>query len=410
MKTPTALSLFRRSCFQRTISLFLAWQIVLFGTFRPVPALASPGTSTAVTVAQGYDGNGNVTSRTDGNGKTTQYIYDARNRLASVDYPGGPNPDITFTYDQNGNRTGMTDATGTTSYDYDFFARLTGIDYPGGGFVNYGYDNVGNITDLLYGNYATLLSQGLFTYIQYTYDADNRISTVKNLFTNHTTSYTYDDAGNVSRRTLPNGVYCDYAYDVDGRLTGVTHRKSDNSLIVGFSYALNAIGNRTSMTETLPSGPARVTSYAYDPLDRLSTAVYPDGRSVAYLYDSFGNRTKLTETIGATITVRDYVYDSDSRLLSTTKNSAPEESFYYDQTGNLLQRVRVTDNRQINYVYDLENRLVRYFDGTNNVEYLYNGVGERIAKSVNGVRTNFINDPNRKYIQVLAETNSTGVA
>ena len=76
----------------------------------------------------------------------------------------------------------------------------------------------------------------------------------------------------------------------------------------------------------------------------------------------------------------------------------------------MIQRVRVTDDRQIDYVYDYENRLVQYFDGTNNVEYVYNGVGERVAKIVNGVRTNFINDPNRVYVQVLAETDDDGVA
>ena len=241
-----------RSFLHRATSLILVGRIAFLGTFAPLPASASPGVSTAVTVSQGYDGNGNVTSRTDGNGNITQYVYDARNRLASVDYPGGASSDITFTYDQNGNRTRMTDSTGTTTYDYDLFDRLLGIDYPDGGFVSYSYDDVGNVTDLQYGNYKTLRSQGLYTYIQYTHDEDNRISTVKNVFTEHITSYAYDDAGNVSRRTLPNGVYCDYGYDADGRFISVSHRKSDHSLIVGFSYVLNAIGNRTSMTETLP--------------------------------------------------------------------------------------------------------------------------------------------------------------
>jgi RHS repeat-associated protein len=42
------------------------------------------------------------------------------------------------------------------------------------------------------------------------------------------------------------------------------------------------------------------------------------------------------------------------------------------------------------------------------VQYIYNGAGNRVAKIVNGVRMNYVNDPNRQYIQVLAETDSSG--
>gem|GEM_PF-2437065 len=372
------------------------------------PQLRAAGTLTTVTVQTAYDGNGNVTQRTDGNGVPTSYIYDAMNRLTGIDYPGGTGPEVTFTYDANGNKASMTDATGITTFSHDIYDRLTRVDYPEGGFVVYGYDSVGNITEMLYGNGKAVAAGKGYTDILYTYDADNRIASVKNVFANTTTSYTYDDAGHPLRRTLPNGVTTDYGYDVDGRPVSVDHKKADGSRICKYTYTLNAIGNRTQVVEVLPDGFTKTTSYTYDALDRLSSAAYPDGHAVSYLYDSFGNRTKMTEVAESSTKVTDYTYDGDSRLLSTKVDGGADETFSYDATGNLIQRVRASDNRQIDYFYDVENRLVRYFDGTNNVQYVYNGAGHRVAKIVNGARVNYVNDLNRKYVEVLAETDASG--
>jgi RHS repeat-associated protein/uncharacterized repeat protein (TIGR01451 family) len=371
----------------------------------PVPQ----GTLTSVAVTNAYDGNGNLIRRVDGNGVVTLYTYDAMNRLASIDYQGGPSPDVTFGYDQNGNRTQMTDATGTTRYSYDLFDRLAGIEYPDYGFVYNYYDNAGNITDLQYGNYVALYFLGTYTYIHYTFDENNRIATVRNVFTGDTTSYAYDAAGNTTRRTLPNGAYTDYDYDADGRQTNVVHRTAGAGLICQYGYTLNAIGNRTSMIETTPGNIVRTTSYTYDVLDRLATVTYPDGRLVSYACDSFGNRTNMVEVIAGVTNRTTYLYDNDSRLLSTKLNGVDNEAFTYDATGNLIQQYRYSPRRLIDYVYDTENRLVRYLSGTNNVEYVYNGSGERVTKIVNGIRKNFVNDPNRKYVQVLAETDAVGL-
>ena len=401
----------RRALLYRPVAAVLAAQLFFSGLTPSVVLADGAPTTVAVMVSNGYDGNGNLVTRTDGNGYVTTFAYDAVNRLIAIDYPGGSSPDVSFTYDVNGNRTSMTDATGTTEYGYDRFDRLTEIDYPNGNFVAYGYDNVGNVTDLQYGNWAVLNASGKYTYVRYTYDEDNRLASVRNVATGHTTTYTYDAAGNVSRRNLPNSVTTDYRFDADGRLTNVLHRTGGGALICQYGYTLNAIGNRTQMTETTTNSVSvRTTAYTYDALDRLETVLYPEGRFVSYGYDSFGNRLSMTEVIGAATNMTAYSYDTDSRLLSTTLNGVPDENFYYDATGNLVQRVRPSNNRVINYGYDYANRLTRYYDGTNNVEYVYNGVGQRVAKIVNGQRIAFLNDPHRRYVQVLAETDVNGVA
>ncbi|MFX0132700.1 MAG: RHS repeat domain-containing protein [Candidatus Hodarchaeota archaeon] len=356
-----------------------------------------------------YDENGNIISRIDGNRNVTTFEYNKMDRLISIDYVVGTNPGVSFSYDQNGNLISMSDRTGTIIFDYDLFDRLISIDYPDGNFVKYGYDDVGNITDLQYGNHLTYINTGTYTYIHYEFDENNRIQSVQNVFTGNNTFYAYDAAGNLIQRVLPNGVYTKYGYDFIGRLILVEYYRKDNSLISKYEYDLNTVGNRIQVIETTKEG-SKTTSYRYDKLDRLETVIYSDGKFVDYDYDSFGNRIKMTETFKELIKVREYSYDFDNRLLFTILDGQPEEYFYYDKIGNLIQQIRISDSRQIDYVYDYENRLVRYFDGTNNIEYIYNGLGLRVAKIINGIRTNFINDINRDYVQVLAETDKDGQA
>ncbi|HYF36739.1 MAG TPA: RHS repeat-associated core domain-containing protein, partial [Prosthecobacter sp.] len=391
---------------QRFIAGVMITQILLANLFNPQLGHAAP-VYTEVAGSYAYDGNGNITSRTDANGLTTSITYDALNRITAVDYPGGGTPDVALAYDVNGNLVRMTDATGTTLYEYDLFDRLVEIARPDGGFVIYDYDNVGNVIGLRYGNYLALQADGTQTYVQYGYDADNRMISAKNAGTGHVTTYGYNAAGHITRRTLPNGVYTDYGYDADGRLVSTVHRKPDGTLICGYQDTLDTLGNRTQVVESIPEG-TRTTSYTYDALGRLDTVSYPTGRGVDYDYDTWGNRIRMAETTGGVTHVRQYTYDTDARLLSTTWDGAAEESFYYDKNGNLVQRHRIADNRVTSLIYDAEDRLIRRYDGVNNVSYEYNGIGERVAKVVNGVRTHFVNDPNRPHTQVLTETNAAG--
>jgi YD repeat-containing protein len=65
---------------------------------------------------------------------------------------------------------------------------------------------------------------------------------------------------------------------------------SDDSLLTGFSYTYDRVGNRT--TETTQPGDA-TTSYTYDSLYRLTSIQVPDS-SIQYTYDAAGNRVHAT--------------------------------------------------------------------------------------------------------------------
>ena len=71
-----------------------------------------------------YDPAGNPTSVTDPTERMTTYIYDPANRLTNIDYSDEKTPNVVYEYDADGNRTVMTDGTGTTTYTYDLLDRL----------------------------------------------------------------------------------------------------------------------------------------------------------------------------------------------------------------------------------------------------------------------------------------------
>jgi YD repeat-containing protein len=83
-----------------------------FGLGRMVTARNPETGMTAI--SYGYDGNGNVTTRTDTRGITTSYSYDALNRLTKKTYAGaGTAPAVTYCWD--GKKGGSGDGDGVCS-------------------------------------------------------------------------------------------------------------------------------------------------------------------------------------------------------------------------------------------------------------------------------------------------------
>ena len=70
----------------------------------------------------GYDGVGNLLSKTDRKNQTIQYVYDALNRLSSKTYPDTTAVD--YIYDLAGKIQQVSDPTGTYSFAYDDMGRL----------------------------------------------------------------------------------------------------------------------------------------------------------------------------------------------------------------------------------------------------------------------------------------------
>ncbi|MBV1929659.1 MAG: hypothetical protein KUG81_09135, partial [Gammaproteobacteria bacterium] len=137
-----------------------------------------------------YDAADNITGIDDNsnNSADQSFDYDALNRLTNA---SGAYGNLTYTYDENGNRLTFTDSTGTDSYTYDATShRLLSTNN-----WHYQYDANGNRISKLDSNGSGLT---------YTYDDRNRMSEVANAPAgNVLASYTYNAYGQRITKTTP---------------------------------------------------------------------------------------------------------------------------------------------------------------------------------------------------------------
>ena len=291
-----------------------------------------------------YDENGNIRTSTVPGNRTTAYTYDALNRVTRVDYPDASS--VTFTYDGNGNRTSMTDATGTTNYTYDALDRMVSKTDPLGKTISYAYDGIGNVTSVGYpGGQA----------VSYRYDAGERLISLSD-WLGKTTTYALNRAGQVTSVLLGNSSRTDMTYDAAGRLNSLVNKKPDGSVISSHGMTLDGNGNLISANVQVPLQPnianlSRV--FTYDGANRLATY---NGTPV--IHDTAGRITGLS---GSTFTF-------DSRDLITA------------------------------------------ISGDQNSSYAYNGDGHRVLRNINGQVTRFVVDPNRGLPEVIEEADSSGTA
>jgi YD repeat-containing protein len=187
----------------------------------------------------------------------------------------------------------------------------------------------------------------------------------------------------------PNSVQTTYAYNTLNRLTNVTVGAS--STLASYAYTLGPAGNRTQVTEM----GGRQVSYTYDALYRLTGETIAGGSVngvIGYQYDPVGNRLKRTSTV-APVPAATYAYDANDRLTTDT----------YDQDGN------TTASGGNTYAYDFENHLTT--ENTNAVAIVYDGDGNRVAKTAGGTTTTYLVDDRNLtgYAQVLEEISGGSV-
>lgn len=319
--------------------------------------------------AQTFDANGYIASKTDWNGNLTTYVRADPNgrpdlETSRTEASGSgvartitttwhatfrlptlitePGRTTAFTYDANGNALTKTVTDTTTSatrvwtYTYSAIGQVLTVDGPqagSGDTTTYTYYANNDVDVGKRGNVATITNALSQVTTVNTYDTNGRPLTITDpngLVTtltwhargwlasralgSETTTYTYDDAGQLTRVTLPDTSYLEYTYDAAHRLTQIEDNLGNQVI-----YTLDNMGNRTQEDVKDPGNTLRQTrSRVYDSLNRLYQdigGVSPSTQITTYGYDNQGNLTSVTDPLSH---VTGNAYDALNRLVQIT--------------------------------------------------------------------------------------------
>ncbi|MCH7944556.1 MAG: RHS repeat protein, partial [Armatimonadetes bacterium] len=282
-----------------------------------------------------------------------------------MDYPTGT--DTSFGYDPVGRWNSMTDATGVSSRVHNLVGQVTSLTTPQGSFT-YTYS-----ADL--GQPNTMVdSSGTWTAL---YDQYHRSVGMTNPW-GETTTVSFDSAGRVERKNLPNGMYEKYTFDNRSRPTHIRTYNSANSLQDTKSYSWDLASRITDAVEG-----GVTTSYGYDLIDQLESEIKTSlNYNASYTYDANGNR--LTRTVNQS--TETYAYDDADKLLSIVGGPNPR-TYTYDLAGRTKTIVDTSGTTAFTYDYDGRATSITYPNTTSD-SFGYNGLGARMTSSgVNGSKT-----------------------
>jgi len=254
-------------------------------------------------ITQAFDANNNLINRTDAEGNTTAYTYNAFNQRTSMTEALGSAEARTTTYTYlsddldlpitvtrdgvNGAQTHVT----TTQYD----AALNPIS-----ITQTGFDASG-----------TPVSRQ----IQFGYDADGRLISIDGPRTdvNDVTTFSYYDCttgnecGQLATTTNATGQTIHYSgYNPHGQVTSLT---DSNGIITNLVYDA-----RQRLVQQTING-SRTTDYAYDGVGQLTQLTLPDGSGFTYSYDAAHNLTRITDSASH---FTEYGYDAKGNRITET--------------------------------------------------------------------------------------------
>ncbi|MDO6561649.1 RHS repeat-associated core domain-containing protein [Paraglaciecola chathamensis] len=316
--------------------------------------------------------NGNSCATPDA-GKTS-LTYDNLGQLTKTDF-SDVTPDITRTYDDNGNilqinrgstrwsyqyfdndmiRTENLNIDGLnfkTSYDRDLSGHISKIIYPSGDAISQSPDALGRPTNLTGSNIA--YSDVYASNVQY-----NLNHSLKSFDYGNGVQFTQG----VNNRLLPDHL-------------SVWHGSGGSRVdILDYQYTYDGRGNTVNINDGVND--SRSVSNTYDGLSRLVTSSSAFG-DITFKYDAVGNLRKRSviggDALGGPQHNATMSFNSNNQVSNVT-TIAGVRSFDYDTRGN------VTNNGIYTFNYDLANQPIK----TGPHSFVYDGNFKRAKKIVDG--------------------------
>jgi YD repeat-containing protein len=312
-----------------------------------------------------YNTNDTVQSVTDARNATATYTYNARRLVTGITYSAPanitPTAPVSFLYDAVGNRTQMTDGSGSHLYYYDQFSRMTSetqtitglagaqtLSYtytlagqlksltdPQGRTVNYGYDRVGRtsaVTGVGYSNTSQFM--GNFQYRAWGavshFNQGVNLSSFINVNYNTRLKPSHFEVG-PGGPLYPKSMDSDYTYNADGQIQFAADKVPSNYSNVPYGAfdrayrydhqgrLIEALSGTESRGGTTADGPYNET-YNYNALGNMTARsarlwsggwngfnhTYTNGRNQSWQYDAAGH---VTQNDGG-----NYTFDAAGRV------------------------------------------------------------------------------------------------
>lgn len=325
-------------------------------------------TSRPVT-ATGYDIYGDAVEHEDANGNVSTAGYDLDGRQTSTTLPSYTQATLGATltptskigYDSLGRITSTTDALGRqTSYIPDQFGNTAQKTDASGAVWHMGYDHDNEL--------------------QWVHDPTGALSTS-----------TYDDLGRkvtdtkVERVPTTVGLSTSYAYDDNGDLQSVTDPAGDTD-----HYGYNAAGEVVIYSG--PLGPGQMTEHDY--AGRTTQIVATDGSSQNFVYDKAGNLTSAADqdANGNVLRTTSYTYDAAGNRTSVADPAGGSATYAFDALNRLVgQAEKATAAGHYiatTFGYDAAGNRARSTDGNgNSTTYAYNPWGLLVSQTVPATAT-----------------------
>jgi RHS repeat-associated protein len=334
---------------------------------QTTPATAADPTGGTTTYT--YDATGNQLTVIDPAGVTSTYAYDPAGARIGVTYSGSAAHAITYSYDVDTNKIGMTDASGTSSYTYDAFGELTSATNGNGQTVSYSYDSDGDATGTTYPLPSTATWASTDT-VGYAYDHADQLSSVKD-FTGEAIDLTDSADGHPTSEMLGStGDTVATSYDNTGATSSITVANSSGTTLQSFSYNYAPDGSLLTEGDS-PSSAGTSQAYAYTAQGQVSTET-ANGSTYNYGYDQSGSLTSLPGNAIGT-------YDDDGELTSSTSPSGVATNYAYNADG---QRTGATTGGTSTETatWNGANELIGYDDSSGDMTAaIYDGDGLRAS-------------------------------
>lgn len=347
------------------------WRVRRF-TYNSLSQLLTANNPESGAISYAYNNDGVVTSKTDARGFTITYSptespTDALHRVTKKTYSNG-DAAVTYSYDSGANglgrRTGMTDASGSTSWTYDGAGRETQEQRTIAGVTKtivHSYNADDSLATLTYP------SGNVITYAVNT--AGQQLSAVDTAGVNYAKSAMYSAGGGLTSAI----------YGYTSSFAGITTTNSYNSRLqpailsaaaptgtifsLSFDYGSGTANNGNVLQITDNRDNTRSQAFTYDGLNRLLTAQTSNSNAWgnSYQYDAWGNLNKML----------------------AIPNSGKPEGQHFDQMSDIT-------NRLIGYSYDAAGNMTTGVTGydaegrvtaAGGVTYTYDGEGARVQKS-----------------------------